>query len=118
MVTARQLGVDDTLVGGDDELVESGRGVTRERMIEQLAEGRTADQGDCGDETLRRSGMIGVARRIAAGCDERLEPNRVDGRAGSTRRRSPDPARTTASRPSIRRSWDTCACSAFAGCPG
>ena len=46
VVTRRQLGVDETLVRRDHELVEAGPGLVREPMIEHIDEGWSADQAD------------------------------------------------------------------------
>ena len=78
MVTRRQLGVDEALMGSDDELVQARRGVPGERVVEQPSEGRTTDQGDCGGERCRGGTMIGDLGRVPAGADERLQPDRVD----------------------------------------
>ena len=76
--TQRQFGVDQTLLGGDEEPLEPGRRLPGEREVGEVTEGRSTEQRDRRLEPLRRAALVIVAGEALCSLDEPFHPLGVD----------------------------------------
>jgi hypothetical protein len=78
VTTARKLGIDVALPRRDDELVEAGHLVARERVVQQLDQWRPTHQRGRRTEARCSCSMITVRRGGAALPHQSFQPQRVD----------------------------------------